>query len=815
MRIEVYPSAMPGEPIEVHNGDGYATLHEWLTTNCPSYRRGAHQPISATCNGVLLDPATDWDYPPACQGVIELRPNPQGVPALAWWIIGGALLAAVALQMLMPKPGMAGGAQGKEIASGEFKANTPKLNQIIPEIAGRYRVWPDCLCQPIKRFTDTRTEAMTALLCIGVGEFQIDPAEVLIGETQLTTLGDAVSYQVYGPGVSIAGHAAHQNWYNVPEVGATRAGAGLRLIDEPPTEQSGTPSTVTGSAVPLLAYAATPVTFTLSGNVITLDQDYVDAAALVADINSFLVDAPIVVSTNTDGYLVATETYPYSGNALTLTGTTTDAWGATLAFVVGSITVGLWVGPFRLTPPNEATNQIEFDVFAPRGLGHVNGNSVVPFDNTRVIEVQYRVNGGAWVSILRSLPGASRDQLGWTFAVTLPASYSNMDFRARRWGAESERMDDLDRLELYGMRCLLQSPTSYAGITTMAITLNGSDKISSSSENQINLIVQRKINGVATRSIDDWVRYICTDIGYGATDVNEAELTALAATWDARGDWFDNATTDVTTVKDAISAALRVGFAELTIDAGKIRPVRDQARTVYEHLYTPQNMVSPLRRQFSAYDPDDFDGVDVEYMDGTSWEMETVQCRLPGDVGLRVEKIKLEGVTSRTRAWRIGMRARRAQAYRRKTFSFSTEWDALNSRYLSYCALSDDVPGYGQSAILTAVNGFVLTVSEPFTWKDGASHVVALRRPDGTLCGPFPATRVSDYTIDMAGSLDFAPITQASSIEPTHVIFGTTTTWSYPVLITEITPNGDTVEVKAVNYDARIYADDDNSAPSI
>ena len=69
--------------------------------------------------------------------------------------------------------------------------------------------------------------------------------------------------------------------------------------------------------------------------------------------------------------------------------------------------------------------------------------------------------------------------------------------------------------------------------------------------------------------------------------------------------------------------------------------------------------------------------------------------------------------------------------------------------------------------------------------------------------------------MNISGALDFTPITAASSTEPAHVIFGTTTTWSYPVLVTEITPNGDTVEVKAVNYDARIYADDDNFAPSI
>ena len=98
-------------------------------------------------------------------------------------------------------------------------------------------------------------------------------------------------------------------------------------------------------------------------------------------------------------------------------------------------------------------------------------------------------------------------------------------------------------------------------------------------------------------------------------------------------------------------------------------------------------------------------------------------------------------------------------------------------------------------------------------WQSSASHVIGLRRPDGTVCGPFPAARIDDYRATIAGDLDFDPITDAASTEPTHALFGTSERWSYPALITEITPQGDSVDVTAANYDARIYADDDN-APS-
>jgi hypothetical protein len=355
-------------------------------------------------------------------------------------------------------------------------------------------------------------------------------------------------------------------------------------------------------------------------------------------------------------------------------------------------------------------------------------------------------------------------------------------------------------------------------VTTMALTLEGSDKIASQTENQINLIVTRKLEGAATRAIDAWVRYVCESIGYSSGDINESELTALADLWATRGDTYDNAIVDQSTVKEALAIALRAGMSELTIDRGQIRAVRDQVRTDWEHMYSPQNMTGALSRRFSAHDPDDYDGVDVEYIDETTWEEEIVECRLPGDVGVRVEKIKLEGVTNRTRAWRIGMRARRGHLYRRKQYSFGTELDALNSRYLSYCVLADDVPGYGQSALvcewLPADEGGTLRVSEPLPWEEGASHVIGLRRPSGTTAGPYAATQGADsFEAVIADDLDFEPIIGGAQ-EPTHIVFGKTTTWSYPVLITDIEPSGDTVDVTAVNYDARMYLDDDNDPPA-
>ena len=518
---------------------------------------------------------------------------------------------------------------------------------------------------------------------------------------------------------------------------------------------------------------------------------------------------------------------------LTDTGATDGAWPGfgvlttSDASIVldGSSTEGDWAGPFCACPPGEITNQIEWDVFFPGGL-IIMGRKGEIFSNSVTVELQYRdyATAGAWTSVSKTYTGQTLDQLGYTENQILPG-YIRPEVRIRRVGAKSTDPNVQDGVQWYGLKSKLQAPSSYPGWTTMTLTVKGGDRISAQTESMVGVEVKRKLpllNGstwsapVATRSIAPWVAYIAKSVGYTDADINLIELHRLGDIWDARGDYYDDAINDRTTVKDAINDALAAGFAELTIDRGLIKPVRDEPRTVFEQAYSPQNMTSPLVRQFSSADVDDFDGVDVEYFDAVNRQWTTVECRLPGDAGARVEKMRIAGVTDETRAWRIGMRKRRAQKYRRWGYTFNTELDAMNSGYLSYVPLLDDVPGYGQSAILEdyAVMGAgaALRSTEPLDWSAGGAHVVGLRRPDGTLSGPFTATRIDDYRLTIAEQPDFTP-DLSWEIEPPHIYFGPLIRWNYPALITEVSPSGNGCSVSAINYDVRVYADDDNSPP--
>ena len=501
----------------------------------------------------------------------------------------------------------------------------------------------------------------------------------------------------------------------------------------------------------------------------------------------------------------------------------------------GSTQEGDWSGPFPACPPGATTRRIAWDIFFPQGLVHVGGKG--DLNNLAVtVEMQYRdiTSAGAWTSFTKIYTNITLDQLGYTEFMDLPAAM-RPEVRLRRIGAKSTSTQDANTVQWYGLRANLAAPTRYEGVTTMALRVKGGNRIASQSESQVSCIATRILpvrrNGAwapeePTRDISAWIGHVARSVGYsvedGNSDIDLAELDRLHAIWTARGDYYDRTIDAASTVKACMIEALQAGFAELTIDRGLIRPVRDELRGPdfdheYSPLFNPQVMTKPLKREAEHVTADDFDGVDVEYTDGTTWQIETVECRLPGDLGARTEKVKIEGVTSRTRAWRIGMRRRRQQVYQRKRYSFSTEMDALNSGYLDYALLGDTAPGYGQSAMLKGYaqlgSQHMLVSSEPLNWSSGGEHWIALRRRDGSASGPYVATRIDDHRLTIP-DLDFTPVLNSAMDAPV-LQFGPKAKFCYPALIKEVNPSGTvSCSVTAVNYDERVYADDNNFPPA-
>lgn len=881
-KIRVYPSTLPGIPVETYEASG--TVGAWLSGMYPEgYKPGHPQPFILTVDGVVVPPEA-WDKTEITENTC-LHFKAQGGVLEGLGSIISSVVSAV-FGFLLPSAPSASQRQtteGVKLKAADAKANQAKLGDVIPEVAGLFRRYPEYLLPPHRYFVNQREQWLELLLCVGKGKYQIPNSRVRIGETPLINLGPDAEFTIYQPGADLSSDNRAKWWQPVAEVGGSALGsAGLTLTNTSAVAPvpdatvftfdefsisipAGAGSFPDGWAGGFLVRVEQYLDYTITadglitGNLEQLDpfpgmlieiegpnagfykvdsyDDVLGEMVIVFDDDSPVSGLLSGTRRMAIGYrgllyrITAAGEFDIEVDRLTDTGATDSAWpGFDLITTSDAVLVldesnleGDWSGPFAACPEGEVTDRFEWDVFFPGGLTRIGGKGRL--NNLSVtVEVQWRnaATAGAWSSTTKTYTARTLDQIGYTETQLLGSTF-RPEVRMRRIGAESTDTQEQDKVQWYGLRSLLNAPVSYEGVTTLALRIRGGDRLAAQSENQISVEATRVLPVRAdgewqvetpTRSIAAFVAYIARSIGYTDEQIDFDELDRLDLIWSGRQDFYDWVC-DETTVRDALNEALQAGFSELTIDRGLIRPVRDEPRTVFDQMYSPQNMRSPLSRSFSAISPDEADGVDVQYTDSLTWSKETVQCRLPGDAGVKVQKVTLNGVTNRNKAWRIGMRIRRESRFRRWNYDFNTELDGLVSGYLSYCAVATDVPGYGKSCIVdgaeSVAGGVLLTVSEPIEFT--GSDLVGIRREDGTLDGPYTALPGdSEFEVIAQGMID--PPVILPDREPPHAVIGSTERWSFPVLIQSIRPNGfDSVSLGAVNYAPEVYADDENSAP--
>jgi len=471
-------------------------------------------------------------------------------------------------------------------------------------------------------------------------------------------------------------------------------------------------------------------------------------------------------------------------------------------------------GPFQAAPASQVITQMQVDFLFAQGLAEINTDGDLLSRSVTVEVFMKKVVG--WNTYYSkqqfTYTAATLDQLGFTETITVPSGYSLVN--ALRVTPEDSSTSIKDKVEWVGLKAILPPVASYPGVTTIHLKLKGTNAIANNAQNKFNLVATRKLYGTATRSIADVFEYIIKDNGHTSSQIGTTELARLNDIWDGRGDTFDAVFDNDSTIFAALKRVLAVGFAEPTLDGGQIIPVRDEPRTGFNYMYQPDNMLKPLKHNILLFDPDENDGIEVEYFSTETWKPETILCMLDDDLGIRPKKVRAYGITDRTKAWQFGMRKRRAIRYQRKEYVFQTEMDGLNSTYLSYDSLADDIPGFSQTGRLDAVTGKVLELNQPVEFSTG-THFIALRKPDGTLDGPHVCTAgAHDQQVILATNLGFFADC-SGRIEPPLYQFGVAERWNYPVLVTDVTPSGtDSVKIKAVNYDVRVYADDDNSPPA-
>lgn len=822
--IKVYPNKLDQSLVEPTYGHVGSSLHEWLVDNVPSYYERVVPLFSAVINGEVLPPSQWREYRFKAGDEIKLIVEPKDPVTIAYAVIAViAIGVAIYTANQIPDNYNTTTPDGSSIYNVNAQGNKPKLMGVIPEIAGHHKVFPDYLVMPRKEYINNE-QWLYLMLCVGKGNYELLDENIRIANTPVSRYAGDIDYQVFGPGENVTGHEAHLNVFTSSEVGSTSGSTGIELKGK---------TTNTGGENGRYVYSFKD------------DKIIVHYEEFDAELNRpirfkvtppFELDEILSISNTFEGQndgdyrLITKHSLGSLVQKVTSSGSSDSTWLEFIEETNSTATVsveylggdGEFSGPYFAIPEGETTDRIWLDFLLPQGLGEIDddGNFL-----SRTVEVwiDYRAeNTETWTSMIHIFTNSTNDQLGETVPINLPAMM-RPEVRVKRFTAASDDTRIYDDVYWTGLKAKLPSAVSYPGATTIAVKIRGTNALAGSAENKLNVIPTRILpvyeNGVwsaprPTSDIAPYFAHVIKSAGHGDDKIGLDELETLHNVWHPRGDEFNAVFDSETTVLEALKRVLLPGFAEPVIDYGKIIPIRDQQRTQPQYIYTPDNTIGLIEESSKLIDEDEPDGVEVEFISPVTWKSETILCLLPGDNGYNPEKVRAFGVTSRDKAYQIGMRKRRTRRYRRSRYEFKTEMDALNSRYLDYCALADEIPGFEQTGRVEFVFYRTVYVDKQLEWDGDEIHMISFRKPDGKLSGPYRATKGSTANeVVIERELDFEPVLDGS-MEPPLFAFGKTDEWCSFVIITDIKPSSTTrVSVSAENDDPRVYLDDDSSAP--
>ncbi|KQN56716.1 host specificity factor TipJ family phage tail protein [Erwinia sp. Leaf53] len=481
-----------------------------------------------------------------------------------------------------------------------------------------------------------------------------------------------------------------------------------------------------------------------------------------------------------------------------------------------------WLGPFLACPENEVTRIFEVDFAFPNG--------VCGFDNSgnkRIRHVEWEIQwrnyaeGSGWHSRRGVYAEKMVDGIGFTERFDLSVA-GLVEVRCRRRNEQGSN-NARDTMYWKGLRSRLDTrPAAYDGVTTMAITFVTGNKIAAQSDRRISVVATRNYAGGGDRSLSGAFHHVLTSAGMSPDEIDTATINALESTyWTPRGERFDfSADGDNTSVLDMMQMIANAGMGYFLLSDGLASAGREGVKP-WTGIISPQETTEHMTTSFTAPSQDDYDAVDVTYINGTSWAEETVQCRIGSDTPFKVEAYQLDGVTDTDKAYRIGMRRLMKYRLQRESYEVVTEMDARCYNVGDRLVLTDDIPGSNTISCLIealAVEGGMVTlhVSEPLDWTF-ASPRCLIRFQDGSASVLLTPSRVDDYTLTLPETESLRLdewITDNPAMEMPRLIFCSSDQVGYDAIVSSVEPSSEgTTTANAVQYTPLLYQYDDAVYP--
>jgi len=490
-------------------------------------------------------------------------------------------------------------------------------------------------------------------------------------------------------------------------------------------------------------------------------------------------------------------------------------------------------GPFNANPTGTLCNRLEVDVSLPLGLYYANDSGGL--DNrtiTALFEYREIDNAGtpigSWVT-LSSFSKTMKTNTPQRFTVASDVPQGRYQVRGVRTNNKDTGARASNVIQWVSLRAFLPSTKDYGDVTLFALKARASNNLNDRASARVNLYATRKL---PTYVGDVWTAPVATrnpvwafcDVfrsAYGARlgdgFLDMETLVPLAAYYEENEIYFDFTFDQRITVWEAAKTIARAGRAIPMLVGSRVTIIREQPKTLPTAVFNQENIVAnSLTWEIKLPGVDEFDGVEVEYIDPDSWKTETIKCLVGDDEGDRCETIRLPGVTSRTVAYREGMYIRSVRKLVRENVKFRTGLEGHIPSYGDLIGVGHDLPRWSQGGLVLAIEGLTVTLSEPVAFGVG-THVIAFRNKSGGLSGPHTVTAGADaFRVTLAAPVDGSQFYFDNINEPPIFLFGASAEWSKYCVVVGLEPGDDeTVEVKAVAYNPDVFAFDAATAPAI
>lgn len=782
-------------------------------------------------NGAVIDPVRDprMTTAPAPDDEVIVVRRPAGLDPITWVAIASAVFAAYSYT-LIPKP--ADQPQVSQSPNNQLtgQTNIARAYQAIPDVYGQRRVWPDLIQQSAVHYDAAGVKMVTEVMCVSRGK----------GLVSSVSYADTLLQDIAGAGSQIFEPSDTPNTY--PEDNTTTVTDLLEVYKSP--EVNG--QELSAEEFPsVISRSATVVFSTFSDFTIECDDgaDLAEMKALSPS-GSALVEFsyPVEVEAGYNYEWFSDECdvlgYSVSGGRVTFSLHAQNA-----LFFLGSheTTVSMFagvpattVGPFTLP---SAGNRIRANIKFPRGLkGRVDitaefwqiDGGGVEIPGTRDTDDSATRDGGPFEA-------DTYDERCYTWDITPSAGAGVYRVQFSRVTDDLGNGADVVKLdELYAMT--YSATRTFPGVTLARVVTRATPQATGIRERKFNLVWTRKVRSLSSAALSasrNFARAFVHLWAISGNAVSEIDTAALQAINTALGedgqlsrfDWsFDDANLSLGERLQAIANAAR---CVVWRDGAQWTLTRDQARTTPELQLDYRNLAAGGESSisYSAHLPASEDGVELEFVEEVSQaRKDYVRINVSSGapvigVSANPKKIKLIGCATQAQALNRALLEARKLIYQRTSVQDTALADAASLGPGSLVRWIDPHDFYIddglQAGEVIAVAGSDITTSEPLQWGAESTGRMILTGADGLALGPpVVVTPISVNTALLASVPSGLYVRDDQRQLGSRYAFGaglsaTEIEAAGLYTVTEIRPASDrSVVVSMVNYDARLYLDD-------